>query len=192
MDQAAPIASQAWYIIEDQSVPFGTQAWFIIFAVMLFARGMDLLSTRVATPRMVLEGNPIAKKMGWAWGSLFNLAISIVFAFWPVPAIVVSTCSLLVAARNFEHAWLMRTMGEENYRDWFVARLRETRLSLYLACLFGQTLLTALVGAAVIYFGQYSEVLVAIGTGILGYTGAVILFTSLALWRMRRNRRKGL
>ena len=29
---------------------------------------MDFLSTWVATPNLVLEGNPIAKKLGWRWG----------------------------------------------------------------------------------------------------------------------------
>ena len=61
------------------------------------------------------------------------------FAVWPLPAIVISTVSMLVAARNFQGAWLMRSMGEEFYRAWHVARLRETRLSLYLFCLFAQT-----------------------------------------------------
>ena len=32
------------------------------------ARGMDFLSTWVATPNLVLEGNPIAKKLGWKMG----------------------------------------------------------------------------------------------------------------------------
>ena len=174
----------------DQAVPFASHAWFITLALMLFARGMDILSTRVATPRMVLEGNPIAKFMGWKWGMLFNLAICLGFAFWPIPALVISTCSVLVAARNFQSAWLMRTMGEEAYRDWFVSLLRQRGFGLYLACLFAQAVLTGLVGVAVMYFGQYSEALVAIGTGIIGYAAAVLLFTLLAVWRMRRALRK--
>ena len=170
----------------DDAVPFACRIWFITLGILIFARGMDFLSTWVATPNLKLEGNPIAKKMGWKWGIPFNLAICIVFAFWPIPSLVISTCSVLVAARNFQHAWLMRTMGEENYRDWFVDRLRRTGTGLYLACLFAQAILTSLVGTAVIYFGQYSFHLQAIGTGIIGYALAVLLFTLLALWRMRR------
>src|SRR5512140_2018252 len=98
----------------DEFVPFGCRLYAICFLLLFVARSMDILSTRVATPNLVLEGNPIAKKLGWNWGIPFNVAACLGLAFWPVSAIVVSTTSLLVAARNFQSAWLMRTMGEEN------------------------------------------------------------------------------
>jgi hypothetical protein len=147
---------------------------------------MDFLSTWVATPHMVLEGNPIAKKLGWKWGIAVNLALCFLFGFWPLPAMVISTTSLLVAARNFQSAWMMRTLGEQSYRDWYVARIQETRITLYLFCLAGNTLLTATVGAGIIYFGRTSLVVVAIGLGVVAYAGTVGFYTLLALWRMRR------
>ena len=115
---------------------------------------MDFLSTWVATPNLVLEGNPIAKKLGWKWGIPLNLALCFGFAFWPLSAIVISTTSVLVAARNFQSAWLMRSLGEQLYRDWHVERVQETSVTLYLFCLFAQTALTGGVGAAVIYFSE--------------------------------------
>ena len=48
---------------------------------------------------------------------------------------------VLVAARNFQSAWLMRSLGEQAYRDWHVERIQETRVTLYLFCLAGNTLL---------------------------------------------------
>jgi hypothetical protein len=99
---------------------------------------------------------------------------------------VISTTSLLVAARNFQSAWLMRTLGEQAYRDWYVAKVQETRITLYLLCLAGNTLLTAAVGAGVIYFGRNSLVVVAIGLGVVAYAGTVAFYTLLAVWRMRR------
>src|SRR5437879_5162875 len=119
----------------EEHVPFGGRIYFLMLALLLFARGMDFLSTRVATPNLVLEGNPIAKLLGWKWGGLVNLVICFCTAMWPLPAIVISTTSVLVAARNFQQAWLMRSLGEENYRDWHVARIQETPIGLYLFCL---------------------------------------------------------
>jgi hypothetical protein len=107
-------------------------------------------------------------------------------AFSPVTAIAVCTLSLLVAARNFQSAWLMRSMGEENYRDWHVARIQETRVTLYLFCLAGNTVLTAIVGAALLYFGQTLLVPLAIGMGMVTYSVAVAVYTLLAVWRLRR------
>src|SRR5258705_9406707 len=139
----------------DEFFPFGSKPYFVMLALLLVSRGMDALSTWVATPNLVLEGNPIAKKLGWRWGLPINVGFSLVLAFWPLPAIVISTTSVLVAARNFQSAWLMRSLGEQAYRDWHVERIQETRITLDLFCLAGNTLLTAGVGAAVIYFSQH-------------------------------------
>ena len=65
-------------------------------------------------------------------------------------------------------------------------RLRQTGLPLYLFCLLGQTLLTASVGGALMYFSGDSLIPFAVGFGIVGYALAVTFYTLLALWRIRR------
>src|SRR5579859_3405047 len=168
-------------------VSFGSRTYVLVFLLLLVARGMDFLSTWVATPNMVLEGNPLAKKLGWRWGIPLNLGLCIAFAFWPLPGIVISTTSVLVAARNFQSAWLMRSLGEHHYRDWHVERVRETSVTLYLSCLFAQTALTAGVGGALIYFTWDREpVALGIGLGIIAYAMAVAFFTLLGIVRLRR------
>ena len=171
-------------------LPFASLGYFCLLSLLLFARGMDFLSTWVATPNLVLEGNPLARKLGWKWGALANLALCFIFAFWPLTAIIVSTSGLLVAAHNFHAAWLMRTMGEAAYRDWFVERVARTPRSLYFACLCGETFLTALPGAALIWFGDSGGIPFAIGIGIVGYAGIILFYTSLSLWRLRRQEDK--
>jgi hypothetical protein len=174
----------------DDFVPFGSRTYGLVFLLLLVSRGMDFLSTWVATPNMVLEGNPIAKKLGWKWGIPVNLALCFGFACWPLPATVISTTSVLVAARNFQSAWLMRSLGEQLYRDWHLERVQETSVTLYLFCLFAQTALTAGVGAAVIYFSNREReepVLLAIGLGIIAYALAVAFYTMLSIWRLRRS-----
>ena len=167
-------------------VQFGSRSYALMFLLLFASRGMDFLSTWVATPNLVLEGNPIAKKLGWKWGIALNLALCFGLAFWPLPAIVISTTSVLVAARNFQQAWLMRSLGEELYRTWHVARLRETNGFLFVFCLLAQTALIGLVGAALIFFSRVNAVPMAIGIGVVGYAGAVTFYTLLAVWRMRR------
>jgi hypothetical protein len=172
----------------EELVPFASRTYGLMFLLLIVARGMDFLSTWVATPNLVLEGNPIAKKLGWKWGLLLNLALCFGLAFWPLPAMVISTTSVLVAARNFQSAWLMRSLGEQIYRDWHVERVQETSVTLYLFCLFAQTALVGGVGAAVIYFSDFRHVpLLAIGLGIVAYALAVAFYTMLGIWRMRRS-----
>ena len=134
----------------DDTIPFASRDYFLMLALLAFSRGMDFLSTWIATPNLVLEGNPLAKKLGWKWGVPLNVAICLALPLWPLSAIVVATASVLVAARNFQSAWLMRSLGEKLYRDWHVERVQETSVTLYLFCLFAQTALVGGVGAAVI------------------------------------------
>jgi hypothetical protein len=157
-----------------------------MFVLLLFARGVDFLSTWVATPNLVLEGNPIAKKLGWKWGALFNLSICFVFATWEIPSVIIATAGVLVAAHNFQLGWLMRSLGEDGYRDFFSERLGRRGLKLYLICLCGETFLTAIVGAGVVWFSLENTIPFAIGVGILGYALIVFFYTSLGIWRMKR------
>src|SRR5881394_2305260 len=169
----------------DDLIAVGSRHYFFFLMLLLVSRGADFLSTWIATPNMVLEGNPLMKMLGWKWGSFTNLIMCGVLAAWPVAAIMIGTTSVLVAARNFQAAWLMRSLGEENYRDWHVERLRLTSLPVYLFCLLAQTVLTAGVGAALVYF--CADILaVAVGFGIIGYALAVTVYTLLSLWRIRR------
>jgi hypothetical protein len=168
-------------------VPFATRNYALLFLLLFVSRGMDFLSTWVATPNLVLEGNPIAKKLGWKWSIPINVALCFALACWPLPAIVISTTSVLVASRNFQSAWLMRSLGEEFYRDWHIERVQETSITLYLFCLLAQTALTSGVGTAVIYFSEWRLVPLAIGLGIVAYALAVAFYTLLGIWRMRRS-----
>jgi hypothetical protein len=174
----------------DDPVPFASRDYCLLLLLLVFARGMDFLSTWIATPNLVLEGNPFAKKLGWRWGLLFNLVLVSALALWPLSAIVVATASVLVAARNFQSAWLMHSLGEEMYRRWHVERVQETRITIYLFCLAGNTLLTASVGAALIYFSNLRLAPFAIGMGMVAYAMAVAFYTLLAIWRIRRAARK--
>lgn len=175
----------------DPLVPFGSREYLMLLLLLLLARAADFLSTWIATPNLVLEANPLARKLGWRWGILVNLGLCGAFALWPLPAIIISTTSVLVAARNFQSAWLMRSAGEEPYRDWFLDRLEATQPALFLFCLFAQSLLTAAVGAALVFFSDWELLIpLGIGMGIVAYAFAVTVYTLLALWRNRRARRR--
>jgi hypothetical protein len=170
----------------DDFAPFASKTYCLMLVFLLASRFLDMFSTWVATPNMVLEGNPIAKTLGWRWGLPINALICFVMAFWALPAVVFSTTSTLVAARNFQSAWLMRSLGEDQYRDWHVQRIQETPITLYLLCLAGNTVLTAAVGTALIYFSDMSLVPFGIGVGIVAYGAAVAVFTLIGMLRRHR------
>jgi hypothetical protein len=172
-----------------ESFAFGSPGYLEMLALLFFGRGMDFLSTYVATPSLALEGNPIAKFLGWRWGILLNVVLCFTFARWPLTAIIITTTGLLVASRNFHSAWLMRSMGEDGYRMWYSERMSQTRLRLVILSLLGETLLTALVGLALIYFSDLASAPFAIGLGIVAYAFVVLFYTGLSQFRMRRRHR---
>jgi hypothetical protein len=99
---------------------------------------------------------------------------------------VLMTTSLLVAARNFQWAWLMRSLGEAGYAALISEQMRRTSLRLYLFCLAAQCVLVGMVGAAVMWFSGGLLVPLAIGLGIVAYGLALLLFPLFSLWRARR------
>jgi hypothetical protein len=170
----------------DAVFPFGSRGYCISLLVLLLARGADFLSTWVASPNLVLEGNPISKRLGWLRAGVLNLAVSLLLAVWLLPAVIVATMSILLAARHFQFAWLMRTFGEQNYRDWWLQRLSQTPRALFVFSLVAQSAMMAVLGGALVFFNRLENaVITGIGMGIICYSLAVVLYTLNAAWRNR-------
>jgi hypothetical protein len=167
-------------------VPFGSGDYLCWLLLLVFARGADLLSTWVATPNLILEGNPLVKKLGLKWSIAFNVVVCALAAFLPLGAIIGTTASLLVAARNFQAAWAVRTRGEEDYRIWREQRLSETPACLFLGCVFAEAFLLCLIGVALVWTSASAQIPLGIGLGILVYALAVAFFMTISLWRNRR------
>jgi hypothetical protein len=170
----------------DDLIPFGSREYWVMLALLIFGRAMDFLSTWVATPHLVLEGNPIARRLGWKWGIVLNLALCLGFARSPLIATILTTTSVLVAARNFQSAWLMRALGEHEYRLLMSEQLYRTGRRPYLLCMYAQALLTASIGAALVMFSDDYLIPVGIGLGLVAYGFAVAFFSTLSVWRSRR------
>jgi hypothetical protein len=164
--------------------PFGSQRFYLFAGLLALARGMDFISTWVATPNLLLEANPLARKMGWKVGIAVNVLLCVLFALWPLPAVVIITTSVLVAARNFQSAWLMRSMGEINYRLWMSERLLQAPRTLFLLCLIVQAVLYTSLGGALMYFSHRHLVPFGVGMGMITYSCAVLVYTLLSVWRM--------
>lgn len=157
----------------------------MLVGLLVLGRGCDLLSTFLSTPHLVLEGNPVARRLGWRWGLPVNLLLVLLVARWPMLAISLTTTSVLVAARNLQSAWLMRSLGEENYRQWMGEQLASGSRCLAWLCFLGEATLVGLIGIALMYFARWQLVPFGIGLGMTSYAAAVALFTSLSLWRSR-------
>ena len=145
----------------------------------------------MASPQLLLEANPLGRALGWRWGLVYNLAVALLVACWPWLAAIVATVSLLVAARNFQFAWVARSMGEEAYRQWLGERLASAGRGVYLACIVAQAALVALVGLVLVWTNPLESLAAAVGLGVLSYALAVLIFPlagARRIWRETRAR----
>jgi hypothetical protein len=83
-----------------------------LFVAVLFSRLGDIGTTWLASPKLKLEANPVARKLGWRYAWL-TLLLSFVAYYSTAVAVVILTTSLLVTASNASKIWLARTLGEE-------------------------------------------------------------------------------
>ena len=156
--------------------PFGPAYWAGL-ALLAVARGLDFLSTWIATPGLVLEANPIMRRLGWRGGIALNALVCLVAATAPFVAVLVSVMSVLVAGRNFQGAWMCRTMGEYEYRDHLMTQFRRADKRLVLGCIWAQALLYVAVGGAV--SALTNDLLAqAVGWGIVGFGLAIAVHST--------------
>ncbi len=164
-------------------IAFGSRDHLITLVLLVFARAMDFLSTWFATPNLLLEANPLARRMGWKWGIVFNLLLCFAAAHWPFSGIVIVTTSLLVAARNFKSAWLMRAFGEADYSALIGEAMHRSPRRDYYVSVLGETLLFSFVGGGVILASEWPSLPLAIGLGMIAYALAVLFYSLLSVCR---------
>ena len=157
--------------------PLLGRAYWAALALLGVARGLDFLSTWIATPDLSLEANPIARRLGWRAGIVVNVFVCLVAAAMPFIAVLISVTSLMVAARNFQAAWVARTMGEYEYREHLETQFHRADKRLVLGCVWAQGLLYGTVGGAVVFLAG-DLMAQAVGWGIVSFGLAIAVHST--------------
>lgn len=166
-------------------VPFGSTAYWILTIALLVARAADFVSTRIATPTLAMEANPLFRKLGWGWAIVINVVLCFALSLWLMVAVVMITVSLMVAARNFQSAWLMRGLGERKYAGMIAYAGDRAGRGLYAFSMLSQAGLVSIVGGAVVCFSWPRLIAASIGIGIIGYAVTVGFYSLLSMWQIR-------
>lgn len=167
----------------DGWVAMGSGDWWRMLALLAAGRAADMVSTRLATPTLAAEANPVARRLGWRGGLAMNALVVPFAAMWPLVAVAVSSTSALVAARNLQWAWIIRSMGESGYRCWMAGCVSEAGRVWPLACHWGEGALVAAVGGLLMEASELRLAPFGVGVGLVGYGLVVALFATLSLWR---------
>src|SRR5262245_3772249 len=99
----------------------------VLSVLILVGRIGDILSTRLATPRLKLEANPIVRKLGWRYAAL-TLLFCLVPYYNTALGVMLLVFNFVVCFSNFGKVWLPRTMGEDAYDDLLCDLARKSTL----------------------------------------------------------------
>jgi hypothetical protein len=157
-------------------------------ALLLVARLADVISTRLVTPTLRLEGNPIVKRLGWpfAWATLAVALVAYVPGTGPPVALAASVLSLFVAAENLSRLASVRAQGEALAQATAQRLLVIAPAPAVYGSIFGRAAAIALAALALLAFYPRSDTWAFFfAEGVLLYALALAGYGALAAWRVR-------
>jgi hypothetical protein len=158
-------------------------------ALILVARIGDITSTYLATPHLVLEANPIARRLGWPF-ALLTLLLALIPYYNTAAGVVVLVPSLLVASRNFGSIWLVRGLGEDRMLALQLEAARRRRFSEAFLGVLAESGFLALAAAILMALSGRSRGASLFALGILVWAIALLVHRTAHLRRIFRLARK--
>lgn len=164
------------------------QSFKIVLALLiLLSRLGDIGSTYLASPNLELESNSIIRRLRWPFAVLTTLVC--LTPWWDVGSgIVIMVASLLVAASNSSKLWLIRAMGESEYRQLLTRMAARARPVQSLMFTLMPALFMGVLGASLMYLypSETTDPGYHIGLGIIGYALVVAWYGPLTFVRYRK------
>lgn len=117
----------------------------VLCALLLIGRLGDVISTRLGTPTLRLESNPIARRFGWGF-IVATIGFCVVPYFSIELGIIITVMSLWVSADNIGRVWLLRSIGEPEYAEFVQRAVDRGTLSTALLMVFAKALFILAMG----------------------------------------------
>ncbi len=152
----------------------------VLCFLILLGRLGDIVSTRMLTPTLKLEGNLLVRRLGWR-PALLSLLLCLVPYFSAPFGMVVLVPSLLVSASNIGKIWLIRGVGEDEFADLLLKVAGRGKLSHALGAVLSSALFIILAGLVLwyLYPGARNGWAFWFGMGIIFYGAIILLHGSL-------------
>ena len=159
----------------------------VLCVLLLIARIGDVATTYLATPNLVLEANPVVRKLGWPF-ALLSIALCLLPYYNTAFAVMALMGSLLVSASNARSIWMVRIIGEKEYLALLMNAARKGKLSHALLGTAMSSFFVALAGGTVLFFYPASDEDWGfwLGVGIVLYAAAMWLYGTLFAVRLFR------
>ena len=159
----------------------------VLCVLLLIARIGDVVTTFLITPNLVLEANPIVRKLGWRF-ALLTLGVCFLPYLSVQAAVAGLMISLFVSASNAGKVWMVRPIGEHVYAALLIDVARKSKLSHALLGIAASSFFIALAGGTILLFYPAPEADWGfwLGIGVLLYAVVVWFYRTLAMVRLFR------
>lgn len=157
----------------------------VLCGLILLSRIGDIGTTFLITPKLVLEANPIARRLGWRF-ALLTLLISAVPYFSVEYGVMILVPFLMVSASNAGKVWAARTMGEHEYKAMLLGLAGKSKLRHALAGVWVSASFIVLLGVVLLFLypDPDGELAFWFGSGIVTYGIVVAVHGSLWLSKL--------
>ncbi len=161
--------------------------WFthLLAFLVLLSRISDVVSTRLITPTLRLEANPVVRRLGWGF-AFTTLLIGLIPYFMTTFGVVVLTTSLLVAGSNFSRGWVAHAIGEAEYEEFLLRVASRGSRRVAVSFILAGAAHFALAGAVLMWLSAQNQWGFYVGVGVLFYGFVVALHGSLFVSRLFR------
>jgi hypothetical protein len=157
----------------------------LIAGLGILARAADIISTRLVTPTLALEGNALMRRLGWR-GAWATLALGLI-AYWSVElGVLLITGSLFVASSNLGRGWFTRFLGERETEQLMIAAARRGSLRVAVLFVCGAGACVAAAGILLMRLSGPAQWGFYFGAGVVSYALAIAGHGSSALRRLFR------
>ena len=155
--------------------------------LILLSRLGDIGSTYLASPNLELESNSVIRHLRWPFAVLTILVF--IIPWWDVGSgIVIMVASFLVAAANSSKLWLIRAMGESEYRALLVRMAAGAGLLPSLIFSLMPALFMSILGGTIMYLypSETTDPGYHVGLGVMGYALVVGWYGPMTFLRYRK------
>ncbi len=163
----------------------------VLVAAIALSRGLDFLSTWIATPRLSLEANPLMRRVRWWPMALLNLPLLALPFLHQGLSVTFIVTSFLAAGANLTASALARGMGEDRQLEQQRAAIRRIGLARALGLNTFGALVVCAGGGFMMWLAPSPGHLAwwgALGVAMYGLTGLVHF--NIAIFRLNRHGRQ--
>jgi hypothetical protein len=117
----------------------------LLAALVLLSRIGDVASTRLMSPALRLEANPLVRRLGWPFAYV-TLLLALVPYYNTAMGVAALTTSSFATAGNLSRGWVARALGEAEIEAFALRAARRSSLRAALGFVLASAAVIVLIG----------------------------------------------